>query len=125
WILDNFVRTSEFYWTIPGVFEVKILLKGHNDTKFPQSMRDLLQDNDHLTVHFSTKFLRAHFNQMYKSNVFQVKNFSSMTIDESYWHEVGHAFGLDDEYGFVNDADGKKSCRNSRFSDLYATSTYQ
>jgi hypothetical protein len=125
WILDNFVRTSESYWTIPGVFEVKILLKGHNDAKFPQSTRDLLQDNDYLTVNFATKFLRAHFNQMYKSNVFQVNNFSTMTLDGSYWHEVGHAFGLDDEYGFVDASDGKKSCKNHRFFNLYATSTYQ
>ncbi|MET0168069.1 MAG: dickkopf-related protein [Vicinamibacterales bacterium] len=125
WILDNFVRTSESYWTIPGVFQLKVLLKGHNEATFPKSTLDLLQDDDHLTTHFATKFLRAHFNQMYKSNVFQVNNFSTMTLDGSYWHEVGHAFGLDDEYGFVDAEEGKKSCRNKRFSTLYATSAYQ
>ncbi|HJU03735.1 MAG TPA: hypothetical protein VJ692_01185 [Nitrospiraceae bacterium] len=125
WILDNFVRTAEAYWSIPGIFKLKLLLEGHNDSTFPTSTLNLLQAGDHLTAHFATKFLRAHFNQMYKSNVFQVNNFSTMTIDGSYWHEVGHAFGLDDEYGFVNAEEGKKSCRNKRFSTLYATSAYQ
>ena len=125
WILDNFVRTAEAYWSVPGVFKLKLLLEGHNESSFPKSTLDLLQAGDHLTAHFATKFLRAHFNQMYKSNVFQVNNFSTMTIDGSYWHEVGHAFGLDDEYGFVNAEEGKNSCRNKRMSSLYATSAYQ
>ncbi|MBX3332051.1 MAG: hypothetical protein KF722_16720 [Nitrospira sp.] len=124
WILDNFVRTSEAYWSIPGIFRLKLLLEGHNDASFPQSTRNLFQKGDHLTVRFATKFLRAHFNQMYKSNVFQPNNFSTMTIDGSYWHEVGHAFGLDDEYGFVED-EGKKSCKNTRFTGLYDTLSYQ
>lgn len=125
WILDNFIRTSETYWSIPGVFQLKLYLKGHNDAGIPASTRELFENDDHLTVNFATKFLRAHFNQMYKSNVFQVNNFSTMTIDESYWHEVGHAFGLDDEYGFVDAEDGRKSCRNEHFTNLYPTSNYQ
>jgi hypothetical protein len=125
WILDNFIRTSESYWSIPGVFQLKLYLKGHNDGNIPASTRALFESDDHLTVNFATKFLRAHFNQMYKSNVFQVNNFSTMTSDESYWHEVGHAFGLDDEYGFVDAEDGKKSCRNEHFTKLYPTADYQ
>jgi hypothetical protein len=125
WILDNFIRTSETYWSIPGVFELKLYLKGHNDANIPASLRSLFEHDDHLTVNFATKFLRAHFNQMYKSNVFQVNNFSTMTTDGSYWHEVGHAFGLDDEYGFVDAEDGRKSCRHEHFTNLYPTSDYQ
>lgn len=125
WILDNFIRTSETYWSIPNVFQLKLFLKGHNDGNIPPSTRELFESDDHLTVNFATKFLRAHFNQMYKSNVFQVNNFSTMTSDESYWHEVGHAFGLDDEYGFVDAEDGKKSCRNEHFTMLYPTGDYQ
>ena len=59
WVLDNFVRTTQTYWSIPKVFEVKLLLKGHNDATFPKSTRDLLRDGDHLTVDFATKFLRG------------------------------------------------------------------
>lgn len=125
WVLDNFIRTTQEYWSVPNVFVVKLLLKGHNETTFPKATRDLLRDGDHLTVHFATKFLRAHFNQMYKSNVFQVNNFSTMTIDESYWHEGGHAFGLDDEYGFQDMANGKQSCQNPRMSSLYQSMSYQ
>ena len=58
WILDNFVRTAESYWTIPGIFQLKVLLKGHNESAFPKATLDLLQDDDHLTVYFATKFLR-------------------------------------------------------------------
>ena len=125
WILDNFIRTSEAYWSIPDVFQLKLYLKGHNDGNIPASTRALFEDDDHLSVNFATKFLRAHFNQMYKSNVFQVNNFSTMTTDGSYWHEVGHAFGLDDEYGFVDAEDGRKSCRNAHFTNLYPTADYQ
>lgn len=125
WILDNFIRTSETYWSIPGVFQLKLYLKGHNDGTIPSSTRTLFEDGDHLRVNFATKFLRAHFNQMYKSNMFQVNNFSTMTTDGSYWHEVGHAFGLDDEYGFVDAEDGRKSCRNKHFTNLYPTADYQ
>ena len=125
WVLDNFIRTAEAYWSIPGVFQLKLHLKGHNDAAIPASTRTLFESDDHLTVNFATKFLRAHFNQMYKSNVFQVNNFSTMTSDGSYWHEVGHAFGLDDEYGFVDSEGGTKSCRNEHFTKLYPTSDYQ
>jgi hypothetical protein len=99
WILDNFVRTAESYWSIPGVFQLKILLKGHNDDQFTGDVLKLLKVDDHLTVRFATKFLDNGMNQMYKSNVVQLNNFSTMTTDGTYWHEVGHAFGLDDEYG--------------------------
>jgi hypothetical protein len=99
WIKDNFVRTAESYWSIPGVFQLKMLLKGHNDAQFTDDVLKLLKVDDHLTVHFATKFLDNGMNQMYKSNIIQINNFSTMTTDGTYWHEVGHAFGLDDEYG--------------------------
>lgn len=98
-VFDNFVRQAESYWSIPKVFTLKLLMKGRNDASFPQSTRDLLKDDDHLTIRFATKFLPYHGNQMYKSNIIQFNNFSTMTTDGTYWHEVGHAFGLDDEYG--------------------------
>ena len=68
----------------------------------------LFKKNDHLTVRFATKFLPYKFNQMYKSNPVQFNNFSTMTTDNTYWHEVGHAFGLDDEYGGGSAAKGFK-----------------
>src|SRR5258705_8513972 len=36
WILDNFVRTTEEYWSIPKVFQLKMLLKGHKEATFPK-----------------------------------------------------------------------------------------
>ncbi|MEO8039887.1 MAG: Dickkopf N-terminal cysteine-rich domain-containing protein [Betaproteobacteria bacterium] len=131
WILDNFVRTAEAHWTIPGVFRLKLLMQGRNDASFPKSTLDLLQDDDHLTVRFATKFLPYDFNQMYKSNVIQFNNFSTMTSDGTYWHEVGHAFGLDDEYGKskyddkTGDTDYKDNgCESDIYRD-YSPTDYQ
>ena len=50
-------------------------MKGQNDSTFPKSTRDLLQDDDYLTVHFATKFMRYGGNQMYKSNIIQSTTF--------------------------------------------------
>ena len=126
WILDNFVRTAESYWTIPGIFQLKLLMKGRNESVFPKATLDLLQDDDHLTVHFATKFLRYGFNQMYKSNIIQFNNFSTMTTDGTYWHEVGHAFGLDDEYGgeTKDGVDKKNGCDNINYQS-FSPGTYQ
>lgn len=124
-VLDNFVRQAEEYWSIPKVFELKLLMKGRNDSRFPQSTRDLLKDDDHLTVRFATKFLPYHGNQMYKSNLIQFNNFSTMTTDGTYWHEVGHAFGLDDEYGGEGKDDPKKNgCEAERYA-IFEPLTYQ
>ena len=126
WILDNFVRTVENYWKIDGLFRLRLLMKGHNDSSFPASMRALLKDDDHLTVRFATKFLPYKFNQMYKSNIVQFNNFSTMTTDGTYWHEVGHAFGLDDEYGKVTkDGDARENGCESPEYDRRVTATYQ
>ena len=48
---------------------------------------------------------------MYKSNPLQFNNFSTQTSDGTLRHEVGHAFGLDDEYGGGN--------KNNCISDHY------
>ncbi|MBT5076235.1 MAG: hypothetical protein HOM66_06270 [Rhodospirillales bacterium] len=114
WVLDNFVRTAEAYWNISDdlgneIFRLKLLMKGHNEGEFKGSPAlKLFKKNDHLTVRFATKFLPYKFNQMYKSNPVQFNNFSTMTTDNTYWHEVGHAFGLDDEYGGGSAAKGFK-----------------
>jgi hypothetical protein len=131
WILDNFVRTAESYWSIPNVFELKLLLVDRNESEFPEATRDVLQDGDYLTVRFATKFLPYQYNQMYKSNLIQFNNFSTMTTDETYWHEVGHAFGLDDEYGGAKQ-DGKtgetihkqNGCENGDY-DGFSPKDYQ
>lgn len=126
WVLDNFVRTAEDYWTIPGVFELKLLMKGRNDQDFPNALRALLNDDDHLTARFATQFLPYGSNQMYKSNPIQFNNFSTMTTDGTYWHEVGHAFGLDDEYGGEDKegVDKENSCENAQYKNFSPT-TYQ
>jgi hypothetical protein len=121
WVLDTFVRTAEGYWTIPGVFELKLLMKGRNDKEFPASMRALLNEDDHLTVRFATKFMPYGANQMYKSNPIQFNNFSTMTSDGTYWHEVGHAFATDDEYG---GEDKSNDCENAQYKS-YSPKTYQ
>ena len=65
-------------------------------------------------------------NQMYKSNLIQFNNFSTMTTDGTYWHEVGHGFGLDDEYGGEDKkgVDKENNCENSQYKDFSPT-TYQ
>ena len=62
----------------------------------PKSINDI-KNSDYLTIRFGSKFLPG-ANQMYKANAWQPNNFSTMTDDGTYKHEVGHAFGLDDEY---------------------------
>lgn len=129
WILDNFVRTAESYWSIKDLFQLKLLMKGRNESQFPKSTLNLLEDEDHLTIRFATKFLPYDFNQMYKSNLIQFNNFSTMTTDGTYWHEVGHAFGLDDEYGKVKDKkDGVEykdnGCDNEQYAN-WSPKTYQ
>ncbi|CUS32298.1 exported hypothetical protein [Candidatus Nitrospira nitrosa] len=129
WILDNFVRTAENYWSIKDLFQLKLLMKGRNESQFPKSTLNLLEDDDHLTIRFATKFLPYDFNQMYKSNLIQFNNFSTMTTDGTYWHEVGHAFGLDDEYGKVKDKkDGieykDNGCDNEQYAN-WSPKTYQ
>ncbi|MFQ5525223.1 MAG: Dickkopf N-terminal cysteine-rich domain-containing protein [Thermoanaerobaculia bacterium] len=145
-IFNNFVRTAEQHWTLPGVFELEIYLKGVNDSDFPKSTLDLLQENpitqvdpigvldplnvldggDYLTVYFATKFMPYQYNQMYKSNPVQFNNFSTMTTDGTYWHEVGHAFGLDDEYGKDdrNDKPKDNGCEYSGYQK-YSPTYYQ
>lgn len=126
WVLDNFVRQAEDYWSIPGVFELKLLLEGRNEASFPQSVRKLLQKDDHLTVYFATKFMPYGGNQMYKSNIIQFNNFSTMTTDATYWHEVGHAFGLDDEYGKEKEDHSYKdnACENDTFNGMDNSPSY-
>ena len=129
WILDNFVRTAESYWSIKDLFQLKLLMKGRNEHQFAKSTLNLLEDDDHLTIRFATKFLPYHFNQMYKSNLVQFNNFSTMTTDGTYWHEVGHAFALDDEYGKEKEKkDGieykDNGCNNEQYAK-WSPSTYQ
>jgi hypothetical protein len=119
YILDEFVRATEEYWKT-SQFTLKMWLKGRNDSSIPSDMRDALADNDFLTVRFATKFMAHHFNQMYKSNIVQYFNFSTMTSNETYRHEVGHAFGLDDEYGHNK----KDDCEKAPFT-AHGTSSYQ
>lgn len=104
-ILDNFKRVAEDYWTIADpanpakpLFALKLLLRGENDEDFPKATLALLRDDDFLTANFATQF-QIRDREMYKSNPIAFNNFSTMTIDTTFEHEVGHAFGLDDEYG--------------------------
>jgi hypothetical protein len=125
-VLDNFVRTAEWYWRMPGVFRLRVWLKGRNDDAIDRATRDLFGDGDRLTVRFATMFLPYKFNQMYKSNPVQFNNFSTMTTDGTHWHEVGHAFGLDDEYGGETrkGIDKKNGCDNEDYQAL-DPQTYQ
>jgi hypothetical protein len=119
WVYSNFVRVAEKYWSIPGVFRLHLWMKGHNDGKY-KTVKKLLRKTDHLTVRFATMFLPHGFNQMYKSNPLQPFNFSTMTTNNTHEHEVGHAFGLDDEYG-----GGKKNdCNKYLNTDSYKTRNY-
>ena len=110
-VLQNFQEVAETYWTIPGVFELKLLMLGRNDHDFPEATRALLRDDDHLTVNFATEFQAHGGREMYKANAWEPHgNFSTMTEDNTYEHEVGHAFGLDDEYatdGGLDDCNNK------------------
>ena len=125
WILDNFVRVAETYWSIPKTFQLRLLLKGRNDAAFSDEVLRLLEPHDPLTIRFATMFMPNGYNQMYRSNPLQTNNFSTMTSDSTYEHEVGHAFGLDDEYG---GKDGKGGGKNDCHASIYAAlspTTYQ
>jgi hypothetical protein len=99
-VLQNFQDVAQTYWTTPGVYELKLLMLGRNDQDFPKDTLALLRDDDHLTVNFATEFEAHNDREMYKANFWEPHgNFSTMTEDSTYGHEVGHAFGLDDEYG--------------------------
>ena len=52
---------------------------------------------------------------MYKSSPIAFNNFSTMTLDTTYQHEVGHAFGLDDEYAKEGTL---RDCGNPAYSGL-------
>ena len=121
WILDNFVRTAQDFWSIDGVFKLKVWLKGHNDDDFSPAVLANFSDGDHLTVYFATKFMPYGYNQMYKSNPIQYNNFSTMTTDSTYWHEVGHAFGLDDEYGGEKNKTGEPKKNDCLHPDYQGT----
>ncbi|MGD9885570.1 MAG: hypothetical protein AB7U95_36265, partial [Reyranella sp.] len=118
-ILDNFQRVAESYWSVKDpadpskyVFELKLLLKGRNDDDFAKATLALLRDGDHLTAKFATQF-QTNDREMFKSNPIAFHNFSTMTVDDTIRHEVGHAFGLDDEYG----TQGKlNDCANGAYS---------
>lgn len=118
WVLANFVRTAEAYWSEPNNFQLRLLLKGFNEDEFSASVKNLLKDSDYLTIRFGSKFMPYGGNQIYKTSLIQFNNFSTMTTDETYWHEVGHAFGLDDEYGATdsNQAPKENGCEHGDYA---------
>ncbi len=126
WLLNNFIRTSEEYWSQPGNFKLRLLLKDFNEDEFSLSVLNLLKNNDYLKVRFGTKFMPYGGNQVYKTSLIQFNNFSTMTTDETLWHEVGHAFGLDDEYGGDDSSGAYKtnSCKHGDYS-AFDPLTYQ
>src|SRR6185295_15551714 len=89
-VLQNFQRVAETYWSVPGVFCLKLLLLGRNDNDFSKATRALLREDDHLTANFGTQF-QINGREMFKSNPIAFNNFSTMTEDTTYQHEVGHA----------------------------------
>ncbi len=118
-VFKNFIQTAEKYWSIDGVFTLKIFLKGFNDDEYPDLKS--LKTDDFLKIRFGTTFLAYGGNQVYKVSPIQFNNFSTMTDNGTYWHEVGHALGLDDEYG------KEKKIRNC-LHEVYSTDqpeTYQ
>lgn len=118
WILDNFIKVSEKYWSTPGEYKLKLYLKGHNDNRFSSEIKKKLKDKDYLKIRFGTTFL-PYNNQMYKANLWQPNNFSTMTTDGTYTHEVGHALGLDDEYGKEH---SKANCGHVDYQSLDSAS---
>jgi hypothetical protein len=119
-VLQNFQEVAETYWSIPGVYELKLLMLGLNDQDFSKDTLALLRDDDHLTINFATEFEAHNGREMYKSNISEPNNFSTMTEDHTYEHEVGHAFGLDDEYGEHE----LNNCADDAYSGL-DTDTYK
>jgi len=126
WVLNNFIRTSEAYWSQPSNFELRLLLKGFNEDEFSSSVLNLLGNNDFLKVRFGSKFMPYGGNQVYKTSPIQFNNFSTMTTDGTLWHEVGHAFGLDDEYGGDDSTGTYKTngCKHNDYSG-FDTREYQ
>ncbi len=91
----------------------------------PKSINHI-KNSDYLTIRFGTKFLPG-ANQMYKANAWQPNNFSTMTDDGTYKHEVGHAFGLDDEYAQGSGSKNKNDCAHSQydqFDGISGSTTY-
>lgn len=41
WILNNFEKIAEDYWSIPANFELHILLKGHNEGRLDQTVKSM------------------------------------------------------------------------------------
>ena len=130
WIFDNFIRVAEKYWSQPDNFTLKIVIKNYdkNNDEDKNDAVNLFKNSDYIPVKFATTFLPHNGNQMYKSNILQFNNFSTMTTDGTYFHEVGHALGLDDEYAntkghdIVTDADGNvvvegnnRDCQHEQF----------
>jgi hypothetical protein len=89
-------------------------LKGYNDADIGNNLISKFESDDPLTVYFATKFMANGGNQMYKSNPVQFNNFSTMTTDGTLRHEIGHAFGLDDEYGGGN----KNDCESDHYEAM-------
>ena len=100
----------------PPLFDLKLLLRGMNDQDFPKATLALLRDDDYLTANFATQFQTSD-REMYKSNPMAFNNFSTMTLDSTYQHEVGHAFGLDDEYA---QRGGLADCDNHSYDGLHS-----
>jgi hypothetical protein len=117
WVFDNFIRVGQEFWSRAANFRLRMWLRGYNDQAFTAEERSRFLDDDFLTVRFATKFMPYGGNQMYKSNPVQFNNFSTMTTDGTFMHEVGHAFGLDDEYGGGKNND----CEGETYSKLAAT----
>ncbi len=121
WVRDNFVRVTEKFWSIDNVFNLKILIKGYNGRRIPLEIRNLLEENDHLATNFATYFRGR---EMYKADQpFVINNFSTMTEDQTLIHEVGHAFGLDDEYGGrdKNSKPKENHCENKLYKKFDTT----
>lgn len=122
WILNNFIAQGESYWSVPNNFRLHISLRGVNENRLEPSARKVLnalvtQKGERLPITFASEFMPHHGNQMYKSNILQPHNFSTMTTDGTYKHEVGHALGLDDEYDFAGKV-SKNACEDSRYQKI-------
>jgi hypothetical protein len=114
WLIDNFVRVIESYWSIPNVFQVRVLIEGRNEADFSSATRALLRNRNLTTLRFATKFSYDEA-VMYKSNPLMFNNFSTMMHDRDYRHEAGHALGLDDEYALDQTPIRRTSCFHSDF----------
>jgi hypothetical protein len=125
WILNNFERIAEEHWSKPDNFELHVLLKGHNESRLESSVREhvnkYIKNSSYLKIRFGAKFL-PNSNQMYKANVWQPNNFSTMTTDGTYIHEVGHAFGLDDEYAQKSKDKSRRHCEHIQYDQFDGTS---